>query len=247
VTGDLDLMPLPPQELRRGGQCFARDEDFLKGALRDAEFLVGNLGVTPATTVLDFGCGAGRLLYGLVPLLGRDISYVGMDVDMNALCWASTELRRHVPGASFILVNGQNERYNPQGMVASPFPLRSRCIAVSYAYSVFSHMTSAETTWYLHELRRVARSGGPLFLTAFVESEVPPETHNPAAYGDIAWSGPLHCVRYERAHFLELARSAGWRAVNEGPPTETNGQRRMVFAADIDDGPRSRDRTWQQT
>lgn len=64
---------------------------------------------------------------------------------------------------------------------------------------------------------------GQLFLTAFLEEGVPDVEENPVNYLR-RWSGPLHCVRYNREAFRQMAEAAGFRLDRLEPRAETDGQ-----------------------
>jgi hypothetical protein len=84
---------------------------------------------------------------------------------------------------------------------------------------------------YLNEFRRVLVPGGRAFLTAFVESGVPPMSINPPDYLR-AWSGPLHCVRYDREFFEVLVAEAGFRLEHFVHGQETDGQSAVYLIRD---------------
>jgi SAM-dependent methyltransferase len=216
------VIPLPPQNLRAAGQLFAEDEAFLARARRDVELLRIHTGLGEDSSLLDFGCGVGRLAIGLKST-GIDIRfYLGVDVRSDVIAWA----RRHLADERFrfVRVNSRNERYNSNGSAYRRLPAPSESMDILYAYSVFSHMLAVETRAYVSEIARVLRPGGFAFLTAFVEDDVPDVTENPPEYGPLSWQGRLHCVRMNRSFFDEVLADAGLEITRFDHATETDGQ-----------------------
>jgi SAM-dependent methyltransferase len=185
------------------------------------------LGLGRQSSMLDFGCGPGRLAIGLQATLGRIENYVGVDVNKTAIRWC----RRHLanPGFTFELLSSRNARYNPRGRAGiDRLPLDEETMDFAYLYSVFSHMGSQDVANVLESIHPVLRRDGAIFATAFVEDGVPHEEENPADYM-MPWSGPLHCVRFERGHFEALARSAGFDVEQLTTHEETDGQSAFIL------------------
>lgn len=217
---------LPPPERRRCGPRFQDNDNFLTSALVEAERLERHFGLTRSGTVLDVGCGVGRVAIGLLKRLGEVAAYRGIDVDRSDVEWCSRHINRHHPSFAFVHVDAANARYNPSGEALSPessLPFPAGSFDVVYANSVLSHMETGDVRVYLREFARMLREDGGAFLTAFVEPDVPEVSVNPAGYlGE--WSGPLHCVRYERCHFETMIRDAGLRIERFEHGTAGGGQ-----------------------
>jgi SAM-dependent methyltransferase len=136
------------REYREGGVTAATE---LAAALRRAG---ADLGTRAA--ILDFGCGAGRVLphvAGLAP--GADCS--GCDVDRDAIDWAVA----HRPGLDWALSS-----FEP------PLPFGAESFDLVYSVSVFSHLGRGPQDRWLAELARVLRPGGVALLSV----------HGPSAF-----------------------------------------------------------------
>lgn len=216
-------IPLPPVPFRMGGEHFKSDDAFVASAVSDARRLIDRTGLNRRSSLLDWGCGAGRLAVGIAELFDQIKLYLGVDVQRNLIDWAS----RHIgarEGYEFVHVDLSNARYNPKGQTQRVIPGADGAFDVLYAYSVLSHMTSDDVAAYLTEIRRLLTSGGTAFVTAFVEQDVPAEMINPTGYGPLPWSGPLHCVRYEKGFFEGMVRAAGLMVKEVDHGGETDGQ-----------------------
>jgi len=102
-------------------------------------------------------------------------------------------------------------------------PYENASFELVYLYSVFSHMMPKDVEVYLAEFYRLLTTTGQVFLTGFVENNVPDVVENPQGYRR-EWMGDLHCVRYEKGYFESLIRKTGFeiRAFDYGQ--ETDGQ-----------------------
>jgi SAM-dependent methyltransferase len=176
---------------------------------------------------LDFGSGAGRLAVGIAEAFGQIALYRGVDVQRELIDWASANLGG--PRFEFVHVDAANERYNPDGGGFVPIPADDADFDIVYAYSVFSHMRGADVRTYLGEFARILRPSGTAYLTAFVEDGVPAESVNPFGYRRLFWLGRLHCVRFERTHFEDLAKAAGFEVAHREHAVETDGQTLYVL------------------
>lgn len=124
-------------------------------------------------TILDIGCGIGRLA---IPLTTRDVRYIG--IEPIAAC---VEFCRRVfapwPNLRFVHVDLNNECYNPRGTI-SPlefvFPVEDRSVETVVYASVFTHLGRLEVCkHYLDEALRVLKPGGRIGCSWF---RSPPNT-----------------------------------------------------------------------
>lgn len=145
---------LPPAYLRVKVCGTIPPEDYLGGGERHAEALVQMLsaaGGDPAQvlSVLDFGCGCGRVIAAAQALLPA-AHFCGTDAEADLIGWAQTHLRR----ADFQV----NAPEPPLGYAGSRFDF-------IYAISVFTHLDERLQFLWLDELARIAKPGATLILT----------------------------------------------------------------------------------
>ncbi|HUP48268.1 MAG TPA: class I SAM-dependent methyltransferase [Thermoanaerobaculia bacterium] len=226
-----DGMTLPARHLRYCGPTLKDEESFLRSAVTEARRLQERCGLGVSTRLLDVGCGYGRLALGLLARSTVPAAYRGIDVDRHAITWCSRHVAPLEDNFTFLHLDLENSRYNPGGKrlgdgLRLPFPDRS--FDIIYLFSVFSHMTPDHVAVYLRELARLLEDGR-VFLTAFIEQGVEPVAINPLAYRR-PWSGPLHCVRYERSFFDGMVRGAGLVVERFDAGTEIDGQSGVYLA-----------------
>jgi SAM-dependent methyltransferase len=93
-----------------------------------------------------------------LPLPGTCESFVGVDVDGEAIRWNA----RHIPRGDFVPISP-----------LPPTPLPSASFDVIYAVSVFTHLDEAPQFLWLEELTRVLRPGGLLMASTHSEQLAP--------------------------------------------------------------------------
>lgn len=218
---------LPAKHLRLCGQEFKSDEYFLESARAEADRLIQHLGLAAGSRVMDFGCGYGRLPIGILDRIGEIRRYQGIDVMKPAIDWCNRYIHQQHPNFHFLHTDVSNRRYNPAGEeITSGFhlPFEAQRFDLIYLYSVFSHMEAPDVRIYLKEFHRLLPASGKVFLTAFVEENVPDATVNPQGYRGQNWSNALHCVRFNKSYFESLLQEHGFRVDRFVYEKETNGQ-----------------------
>jgi SAM-dependent methyltransferase len=107
-----------------------------------------------ARTVLDWGCGSGRVTRHLRSHTGAQI--LGRDLDPVTVGWAA----RNLPGD-----------FKPCGLTP-PLDLADGSVDIVTSLSVFTHLSRAGQMAWLAELARILRPGGLLLLTFMDETHL---------------------------------------------------------------------------
>jgi SAM-dependent methyltransferase len=111
------------------------------------------INVDQVDSMLDFGCGCGRMLRHWNDLPGTEI--FGTDYHPDLVSWCRENL-------SFARVDLNG--------LTPPLGYRDNQFGLIYAFSVFTHLTSELQFAWIHELRRVLRPGGCLLITTHGDS-----------------------------------------------------------------------------
>ncbi len=126
----------------------------------------------PDESVLDVGCGVGRMAVALTryltPPQGR---YEGFDIVRDGIAWCREEITPRFPNFHFQHADLYNKEYNPDGTLHASeyqFPYPDESFDFAFLTSVFTHMLPADVRQYLSEVRRVLRPGGRCLATFFV-------------------------------------------------------------------------------
>jgi len=148
--------PIPPQDLRRdiGGGDSAHAHlwnsvDNLEAVATLWEMFTERP-ITTVESVLDFGCGPGRVSRWW-PLGLTGVRCHGYDVRRAPIDWCAANLEGHYA----------------RNAVSPPLDLPDDSIDLVYALSVFSHLEPRAAAVWIEELARVCRPDGLILLTAF--------------------------------------------------------------------------------
>ena len=147
-------IPLPPESLRHRVHGAADVESFLEVGRQCGQDIVAGLkrigrAHDSFESVLDFGCGCGRVLRWLRPEF-TSARLFGTDIDRQAVAWCS----KNLPGSAWSV----NAGLPPTGYAAQSFDL-------IYAISVFSHLDEDFQFYWLNELRRITKPDGIVLLS----------------------------------------------------------------------------------
>ena len=155
----------PPGELVAGiGGSWAIGERYL-GHFRTL------CGLKPDESVLDVGCGVGRMAVPLANYLSPRGRYEGFDIIRANVRWCRRAITSRWPNFRFRHADIFNREYNPDGRVRGDeyrFPYRARRFDFALLTSVFTHLMPADAAHYLAELGRVLRPGGRCLATFFL-------------------------------------------------------------------------------
>lgn len=112
-------------------------------------------GLRDGQSLLDLGCGSGRLSSALGKKMA--VEYCGLDVVQALLNYAK---KKSPPNYRFLLNRSLD------------LPLPDASVDMAVAFSVFTHLLHHETYIYLQEFKRVVRPGG-VVMFSFLEFSEP--------------------------------------------------------------------------
>ena len=151
----VDGPPLPPRRLMVRVAGTSDADWFLRSGRAGYNAIAAHAPLAELESVLDFGCGCGRVTRWWSDFHGR---VAGSDVSRSAIEWCRTNL----PFARF-----------EQNALAPPLMFDDESFDLVYALSVFTHLTADLQLAWRDEVRRVLRPGGQLLLTTHGRSYVP--------------------------------------------------------------------------
>jgi len=133
---------------------------------------LGNL--KPHESVLDVGCGVGRMAIPLTRYLSAQGEYCGFDINREAIQWCRKNITPRFPNFNFELSDSYNTMYNPAGRCQDTsyiFPYSDKKFDFIFLTSVFTHMLPAGVEHYFSEIARVIKPGGTTMITYFILNE----------------------------------------------------------------------------
>jgi SAM-dependent methyltransferase len=136
-----------------------------------AGYLVELCGLEPSSSVLDVGCGAGRVAIPLTEFISPEGGYEGFDVLPWAIDWCRTEITSRHPNFVFQEADVFSAEYYPEGRVLPrdyTFPVTSDRFDVVCVSSLFTHMLSEGVERYLSEIARVLKKSGRALMTFYL-------------------------------------------------------------------------------
>lgn len=158
-------LPLPPLEFRR--IVGPTDPKLFDNPTGQPVF--GDLREEAYSTVLDFGCGCGRVARQLIQQHVRPRRYLGIDRHKGMVEWCQANLMPWAPGFDFQHHDVFHEILNPQGTPGHlPLPAADGEVTLFIAYSVFTHLLEADVEFYLREVGRILSHGGVAVTTWFL-------------------------------------------------------------------------------
>jgi SAM-dependent methyltransferase len=136
---------------------------FVRSGRAAYDAITAHVRVADLTSVLDFGCGCGRVTRYWDGFAGR---VSASDVNADAIAWC----RRHLSFARF-----------EQNRLAPPLAFEDESFDLVYALSVLTHLTAELQLTWRDELKRVLRPGGALIVTTHGCSYLPRLTEDERA------------------------------------------------------------------
>ena len=215
---------------RRSNQGMSSNRTYLDETAAQLASFLGKGG--DDVKLLDFGCGQGRLLNGIMHGGIAFDEYIGLDVDPKSLAWCVSNLA-YDRNIAFVWYNQANARYNAAGESYDGMPVKDGHFTHVFSNSVFSHLDESDVVKYARLIRASVANGGRFYLTAFTEEGVEPCVENPDGYmGGSSGDTPLHRVRFNKDHFIDIFTAAGWtlEEYRQNGIART-GQSELVFRA----------------
>jgi len=108
-----------------------------------------------AISILDWGCGTGRIIRHLPAIAGANNSYFGCDYNKKYIEWCS----KNIDGINFKLNN-----------LSPPLEYENSSFDIVYGISIFTHLSEEMHYKWMNELTRVLKKEGILFITTHGEA-----------------------------------------------------------------------------
>lgn len=237
------FIPVPPDNRNFVGGNAA---DFLSSGWAQLHAL-RQFGMKPSHSVLDLGCGIGRLATILTQYLDSSGYYFGVDINLGGIAWCHENIHQRYDNFNFVVVNAKNDHYRHpheygrQEFANADVPIPAkRTFDFVAAYSLFTHLQWEDTKRYFDLVSAVMKPGAVFLGSWFLIDD---EARAAIVEGkalfsfDLNNSGPVHllsesgnysnAIACEEGPLIELAALHGlevvevnkfpWRAGKFGP------------------------------
>lgn len=165
ITGKRNAM-VPPK-----GMIYVGAGDFLSQGKRLTNLVVKHTGFQPDGTLLDVGCGIGRLAIALTEYISPRGQYYGFDIVKKGIEWCEKKVASRFPNFHFLHIDLKNDLYNLSTNTEArefKFPYKADTFDTIVLTSVFTHMMPDDVQNYLHEIAKVMKADGKCFATFFI-------------------------------------------------------------------------------
>src|SRR6266550_1599874 len=215
----LEKEMIPPRLMR-----FVGSGDFRAVGDEFRGYFLQFCGLQADHSVLDVGCGIGRMAVPLTEYLSPRGSYEGTDVVPSGIEWCSGHITPKFPNFHFKLADVFSKFYNPTGRFHARdyrFPYNDNSFDIAFLTSVFTHMLPADVVNYLGELSRVLKPGGKCLITwLMLNGESEPLVNRGKSTLDVIHpmgecrimnpAIPEEAIAYPEARIFEFYRDAGF-------------------------------------
>ena len=212
-------IPIPPPELRQlVGPTDPVDFDNPSGRPIYERF---GLPLDAYEAVFDFGCGCGRLARQLLQQDPRPRRYVGIDAHPGMVDWCKANLSPVDASFAFLHHDVYSPTYAPGNRLrlAEPLPVPDGSVSLFIAHSVFTHLTSRQSEYYLWEMARVLAPRGVAFTSwLFFDRESFPFMRDGPYCLFTSEADFAQAVIYDRGWFIDTVRRLGLCVRSTNPP-----------------------------
>ena len=141
--------------------------------------------ITRNSSVLEIGCGLGRIAFPLRYLLSSEGTYDGFEICENKVRFLDQTFHQAHPNFRFIWANIHNTYYNPNGKILAAdyrFPYPYNSFDIVFAASVFTHMLPEAAAHYFIEAAHALKPGGRCVFSFFLLDNYRPGQPRPLGF-----------------------------------------------------------------
>lgn len=159
-------------------------EDWLRWAEEWAMLLRVYGGLARNSTVLELGCGLGRIAFPLRYIL-LDGAYEGFDIDREKIAFLSNGFHKAHPNFRFVWADVAHPDANPNGAALADsfrFPYPRNSFDLVFAAALFNQLLPDAATNYFAQTARVLKPGGRAMFSFFLLDNLRPQQPRPFGF-----------------------------------------------------------------
>lgn len=126
-------------------------------------------------SILDVGCGCGRIAAALTQYIDQKSPYIGIDIVPRLIDFAKNFITPRYPSFQFVLLNQSNSTYDAwrqkdaeTGIAKLAEAVAAQSIDLAISVSLFTHLDFAPALAMLTSIRDALKINGRVFITIFV-------------------------------------------------------------------------------
>jgi ubiquinone/menaquinone biosynthesis C-methylase UbiE len=164
--------PLPPQDYMQiigshDADHFTSNMSFL------SHEILSRCKANPESSVLDIGCGCGRMALPMTRYLNHHGKFTGIDVWKEGIDWCTENISSVLDNCKFYTVPSKNNYYFSDVVSDEANSYRldflsDKSIDVAFAVSLFTHLRYRDALDYLKEIGRLLQPRGIAYVTCFI-------------------------------------------------------------------------------
>ena len=131
--------------------------------------------LNPGDSILDIGCGCGRIATALTQYVDRTSHYIGIDIVPGLIDFARNFITPRYPSFKFLLLNESNNTYDSwrrqeaeMGIATLAQGVSAKSIDLAISVSLFTHLDYPPALEMLTSIHQVLKNDGRVFMTVFV-------------------------------------------------------------------------------
>lgn len=165
---------IPPEHIRTWVGPFKDANLFIESGRQTFNILKDRAKLSPSHTILDAGCGCGRVAFHLLDYLSAEGQYYGFDICPEHIEWCSKNISPSFPNFHFIHIDVKKKLYNPAGKLQlrnAALPYSANMFDVICAHSLFTHMLHDEVEHYFSEFSRITKRNGTFYASYYLMND----------------------------------------------------------------------------
>ena len=218
-------VPIPPKDLMFLDK---NDADFLKAGDKMLNIINKYVKFKDDSSILDIGCGYGRLAHAFIRNKNFHGEYIGIDILPNHIEWCKSNLFDYCGKLiNFYCIDMINDIYNPSGSLnVKNINLDISPMDLVDIINVFNHMYYEDIRSYLYKIYNLMDKNVKVYISLFIlndeqrklegenRSSLPMKYGCERFYKYYCKCKPLYAIAYEERALFNLFNEISYKVEN---------------------------------